>query len=354
MTRSHLITGLLALSAAGCVAGKAIEPPMAPEPAAIHVQSATVATRPMPQDLPLTGQLVAHLQSDVAANSPGRVLKTFIERGSFVKTGDILAQLDTSAAALSEAQAKANLQVALVGQELADALCKRNQELFDKGAIAREEWERTANQCKTSAASAEVARAQVAMVAKNVLDGVVRAPFAGVIGERYISVGEYVQPASRVVNLVELDPLRLQLTVPEADLGRLQLAKDVTFSVEAYPGRTFTGTVKFIDPTVRAASRDAIVEAVVHNADLALKPGMFAVAHLRLPDKDQPVVPSGALVTMGAVTHLFAITDGHVEERIIQRGGERDGFVVVLDGVKAGEKNVTALSDAVKDGVPVN
>jgi len=354
MNRILLIAGLWAPWVAGCTVGHATEGPLAPEPAAIHVPTAIVAARPMPHELPLTGQLVAHLQSDVAANSAGRVLRTYVERGSFVTAGAVLAQLDTSAAAISVAQAKANLQVALTSQDLAGTLCKRNQELFDKGAISREEWERTDSQCKTSAASAEAARAQVAMVTKNIADGVVRAPFAGVIGERYVSVGEYVQPFSRVANLVELNPLRLQLTVPEAELGHIRKAQAVTFTVEAYPARTFTGTIQYLDPTVRSTSRDALVEAVVKNADFALKPGMFAVARLHLPDEEQPVVPNRALVGVGTTTHLFAVVDGHLEERIVQRGPERDGQVVVLDGVRAGEKIVSEISEAMKDGVPVN
>jgi membrane fusion protein (multidrug efflux system) len=338
---------------AACAQGHAVEEPMAPEAAAIQVESVAVAEHPMPRELPLTGQIVAQLQSDVAANGVGRVLKTFVERGSYVKAGDPLAQLDTSTAAISVAQAKANLASATAAQELANTLCKRNQELLDRGAISKEEWERTANQCKASAAGTEAAKAQVTMASKSILDSTVRAPFAGMVGERYVSAGEYVQPPSRVVNLVELDPLRLQMTVPEPDIGRVHQGQEVNFDVEAFPGQTFVGTVKYIDPTVRTSSRDLLVEALVHNPDHTLKPGMFAVAHLKLPDEKLPAVPASALVTEGAVTHLYAVVSKHVEERIVQRGPERDGFVAILDGIKAGENVVTKVSDAVKDGVPV-
>jgi RND family efflux transporter MFP subunit len=191
------------------------------------------------------------------------------------------------------------------------------------------------------------------MASKTIQDGTVRAPFAGMIGERYVSSGEYVQPPSRVVNLVELDPLRLQMTVPEPDIGRVRQGQDVKFDVEAFPGKSFVGTVKYIDPTVRTTSRDLLIEAVVHNTDHTLKPGMFAVAHLRLPDEKLPAVPVTALVTEGAATHLFAIVRSHIEERIVQRGPERDGFVAILDGIKVGENVVTKVTDVVKDGAPV-
>ena len=192
------------------------------------------------------------------------------------------------------------------------------------------------------------------MASKSLSDAAVRAPFAGMISQRFVSVGEYVQPATKVVNLVELDPLRLQLTVSEIDVAHVQLGQSVDFSVEAYPGKAFSGTVKFIDPTVRTSTRDLVVEAVVPNAERLLKPGMFATAHLVLPDEKVPAVPKGALREEGTITRLFAVVEGHVEERIVQRGPERDGFVVILDGVRVGDRVITAPDDQVKDGVPVN
>jgi membrane fusion protein (multidrug efflux system) len=353
MNRNLLVAGLLALSSLACSQGKGKEDPSAPEPAAIHVDSASVAARPMPHELPLTGQLVANQQSEVAANGAGRVVKTLVERGTYVKEGATLVQLDTKSAQLSEAEAKANLSTAVAAQELADTLCKRNQELFDKGAISKEEWERTGNQCKTSASSVEGARARAELAAKTLSDATVRAPFSGMVGERYISVGEYVQPATRVISLVELDPLRLQLTVPEADIGQIQEGREVKFSVDAFPDKGFTGVVKYVDPTVRSTTRDLVVEAVVQNPDHLLKPGMFATAHLVLPDEALPSVPKTALFNEGTSSHLFTVVEQHVEERIVQVGAERDGWVAVLDGVKAGDTVVTKLSDAVKDGVPV-
>ncbi|MBS2030900.1 MAG: efflux RND transporter periplasmic adaptor subunit [Deltaproteobacteria bacterium] len=351
MNHKLIVGALLALAA--CSQGEKKEDPTAPEPPAIHVETVAVANAPMPHELPLTGQLVANQQSEVAANGAGRVVKTLVERGTYVKEGTTLLQLDTKSAQLSEAEAKANLSTAMAAQELADTLCKRNQELFDKGAISKEEWERTGNQCKTSAATVEAAHARADMAAKTLSDATVRAPFSGMIGERYVSVGEYVQPATRVVSLVELDPLRLQLTVPEADIGQVQEGREVSFKVDAFADRKFTGTVKFVDPTVRSNTRDLIVEAVVENPDHVLKPGMFATAHLQLPDEPLPVVPKTAIFSEGSTAHLFAVVDKHVEERIVQLGPERDGKVAVLDGLKAGDTVVAQLSDAVKDGVPV-
>lgn len=351
MKRTLLIA---ALALGACNRGPQQEPPALPPPPAIHVETETVQARPMPRDLPLTGQLVTNQQSAVAANAAGRVVKTFVDRGSYVKKGEVLVQLDTSSAQLAEAEARANLQTATASQELAATLCKRNQELFDKGAISKEEWERTNTQCETAQSQTLAAKARVDLASKSLSDATVRAPFDGMVGQRYVSLGEYVMPSTKVADMVELDPLRLQLTVSEADVGRVTQGAQVQFEVEAFPGESFTGTVKYIDPTVRSATRDLVVEAVVQNPDHKLKPGMFATAHLRLADEPLPAVPRAALVSEGSSAHVFAVVDSQVEERIVQVGPERDGYVAILDGLRAGEKVVAKPDDKVKDGVPVN
>ncbi|WP_224362312.1 efflux RND transporter periplasmic adaptor subunit [Hyalangium versicolor] len=354
MNARVLLSGGLALLLLGACNRQAAEPPMTPPPPAIHVETVTVSPHPMPRALPLTGSLVSNQQSDVAANASGQVVKTFVERGAFVKAGTPLAQLDTRNAQLSGAEARANLANAQAQQELARAQCERSQRLFEKGAISRDEFDRTSSQCKTTTGTAEAARARAELAENTLKDSLVRAPFSGMVAERYVSVGEYVQPVSKVANIVELDPLRLQLTVGEADIGALQEGQQVQFDVAAFPGQVFTGTVKFIGAAVRTNTRDLLVEAVVPNPDHKLRPGMFATAHLQLPDQPLPAVPRSALVKEGSTTRLFTVVEGHIEERVIQTGPERDGLVAVLEGLKPGERVVNQPGNQVKDGTPVN
>ncbi|MBJ6760749.1 efflux RND transporter periplasmic adaptor subunit [Myxococcaceae bacterium JPH2] len=344
---------LAVLSLTACSRQQA-EPPAAPPPPAIHVDTLTVESRPMPRALALTGSLVSNQQSDVAANATGLVIKTFVERGAFVKAGTPLVQLDTRGAVLSQAEARANLGNVTAQQELAQAQCDRYQKLLDKGAISRDEWDRISTQCKAATGSADAARARADLAQKTLNDSIVRAPFAGMVGERFVSVGEYVQPNTKVASVVELEPLRLQLTVGEADLGQLQDGQQVAFDVVAFPGQSFTGTVKYIGPSVRANTRDLVVEAVVPNTDHKLRPGMFATAHLQLTDQPLPTVPRSSLVTEGTTHRLFTVVDGHIEERVVQTGPERDGMVAVLDGLKNGEHVVNQPGAQVKDGTPVN
>lgn len=357
MIRSPAVSSLFGLvslvSLIGCHA--AVEAPMQPLAPPVHVEVVQVTSVPMPKSLPLYGALVADRRAEVAANVSGRVAKTLVERGSDVAAGAALIQVDISGASLSAAEAQANLDNAEAQDQLAALQCARNEQLFAKGAISRDEWDRISNQCKTAAQSKAAAKARVGLASKVVADSRVPAPFAGTISERYVNVGEYVQPSSKVASLVALDPLRLQLTVAEADMARVSLGQRVAFSVAAHQGETFAGTVKYIDPAVRSVSRDLRVDAVVPNPEHRLSPGMSATVLLTLPDVPTLAVPIAAVRDGGAQgARVFVIVDKRIEERAVQTGAKRDDRIAILDGLHAGETVVSSLTDAIKDGIAVD
>jgi RND family efflux transporter MFP subunit len=319
----------------------------------IKVQSAPVVERPMPEHLILTGTLKASQESEVAADAAGKVTATFVERGQRVKQGDTLAILDARGASISASAANAQSQLARAQLEQAQRECDRVKALKDSGAISQAEYDRVTSQCQTTQWSAAAAQAQQQNANKVVGDSVIRAPFAGVIGERYVNVGQYVQPNTRVVSLYMPDPLRIELTVPEANVGGLKPEQTVVFTVSAYGDAKFTATVKFISPNIRPTTRDLIVEALVPNPELKLKPGMFAVARLETSEKPLPAVPSTSIVKHAEVARAFTVIDKRINERIVQTGAEKDGMTAVLVGLKVGEQVVTAPGPDVRDGAQV-
>jgi len=319
----------------------------------VKVQTAPVEERPMPEHLILTGTLRASQESEVAADAAGKVTHTFVERGQQVKQGDTLAILDARGASISASAANAQSQLAKAQLEQAQRECERVKALKDTGAISQAEYDRVTSQCQTTQWSAAAAQAQQQNAQKLVGDSVIRAPFAGVIGERYVNVGQYVQSSTKVVSLYTPDPLRLELTVPEANVGGIKPEQIVEFTVSAYGDEKFTGTVKFISPNVRPTTRDLVIEALCPNSELKLKPGMFAVAKLQTAEKKQIAVPSASLVKQADVTRVFAVVNKRIEERIVQTGAEKDGMTAVLGGVKAGENVVLSPGPDVRDGAQV-
>lgn len=319
----------------------------------VHVESADVTTIDAPTTLRLTGTLKGARETDLAANASGRVIKTVVERGQIVKQGDLIAQLDTSAAALSLAEAKVAVETSKTQDDITRADCSRYEALKGKGTMSDLEYDQLTAKCKTTPLNLEAAKARQNIAAKNVGDGTIRAPFAGVISERYIDVGEYVQPPSKVVTISQVGELRLEFTVPEADLAHVKEGSPVTFSVAAYPKESFKGTVKYISGAVRANTRDLVAEAIVENESKKLLPGMFADVSLSTGMQKLASVPVAAVFERQEKKRVYVVANGRLEERVLQYGPEVDGRLAVVVGVKAGEKVVVSKRDGLTNGARV-
>jgi membrane fusion protein (multidrug efflux system) len=270
------------------------------------------------------------------------VLATSVERGEQIKPGQVLAKLDTRAAALSAADARAQVDSIKAQAGLARIECDRYQQLKAKGAISDLEYQQKIGQCETLPLNVQAASARAALAAQNVGDGVIRAPFAGVVSERYVEVGQFVRQDSRVVTIVSVDPLRLQITVPEAQVASVKEGAEVSFSVAAYAGRRFSGKVRFVSGALRATTRDLVAEAIVPNGERLLMPGMFADVQLTIGSERLPSVPASALSVQDEQARLFVVVEGRLEERIVALGPKVAERASVTRGVKDGEQVVVS------------
>jgi membrane fusion protein (multidrug efflux system) len=366
---------------------------------AIAVSTVEVATRDVVQTQALTGTLTPNRKSDVAADATGKVAAILVERGTLLPSGAAIVRLDRRSASLAEEEASAQAGAARAQQALAERECGRADKLWAEGAINGAEHDRALAQCTAARLQATAASARARMAGKNLGDAVVRAPFRGLVAERYVSEGEYVRPDTRVATLVEIDPLRLELSVPEAAVPVLQKAAEVAFQVAAFPGETFHGKIRYVGPAVRRQSRDLLVEAVIANADRRLLPGMFATAQLVVGASAQPVIPESAIQRGSESDRVFVVVAdrvrsqpalgtnagpapapsclrpspspgaqprervwgpsegphlGRLEERLVALGpGGSDG-VAVLSGLRAGEHVVAPVTSDLRDGARVH
>jgi RND family efflux transporter MFP subunit len=303
----------------------------------VAVKGATVTEIEVPTTLRLSGTLRGNQETDLAANAAGRVLATSVERGAMVKPGQVLAKLDVRAAALSATEARAQAESAQAQQAQGQAECARYEQLKTKGAISDLEYDRAMSQCRTLPLSAQAASARARLAAQNVGDGIIRAPFAGVVTERQIEVGQYVRQDTRIVTLVSLDPLRLELAVPESEVGKVKVDADVAFTVAAFPGQRFEGKIRFVSGALRRATRDLVVEALVKNPDKTLLPGMFADVELSIGTRKLPSVPKASVILRDGQARAFALVDGRLEERLLALGPEVGDRVSVAKGAALGE-----------------
>jgi membrane fusion protein (multidrug efflux system) len=357
MTRSLPFFALPALAAlAGCeIRSSSAQERAADSDPRVTVTTAPVTTRGVPRTITLTGTLTANRESGVAADVMGKVSAVFVERGSRVKAGAALVRLDRRQAALMEEEARSQAAAAQTQATLAQSECTRATRLFRDGAINQAEYDRAKAQCEAAASTAAAASARRQLAGKTMGDLVIKAPFDGLVADRFVNPGEYVRPDSRVASVVQLDPLRLELSVPENALASFGVGAEVKFHVAAWPQETFTGKVRFIGATVRRATRDLLVEAVVANKDERLRPGMFAVAEVTLGEESRPAVPREALRTdeRAGNDRVFVVEAGRVEERLVHAGRADHDLVVIQSGLRPGELVVLRPAPPQRDGQPV-
>ena len=325
--------------------GSAKPPPQAP----LKVAVATVTEGPAPDIIVVTGIVRADQRSEVTADTQGKVINVMIERNQRVKLGQSLIQLDTRTAALGAREANANLAAARAQKTLADQECERTKSLLEKGAITKSEYDRQMTQCLAAQEQVQAVQARTQMMSKSVADGIVRAPFDGVISEKMVSPGEWVAPGKPLFTLVDDDPLKVELSIAEIAVPLVKKDQRVELASVAHPDKRIGATITRLGAEI-GRTRSLIVEAVV-DKDSGFVPGMFVEAHLKIGEVTRPIVPKDAVIKRGKTWRAFVIKKGEVEERLVQLGPvPEEGKVSIKDGLVKGEKIVAKVPAELADG----
>jgi RND family efflux transporter MFP subunit len=391
IARTVAVLALVAGLASGCgtAKGESAEKTETAKPLAVSVAAAT--EQPIARFLKLTGTLAAEEEAEVAAEIQGRVIATPVERGSRVAEGSDLIRVSPAEAQAQAAEAEANAaqlegRLGLGGggefeidrvpevanaraqQTLAQGDFDRAKMLFEKKLLSQADFDQRSAQAEVARRQFEIARngamqqyqallaarARVVLARKALADTVVKAPFAGVVGQRLVSVGDYVTRGTKVASVLRTSPLRVQLTVPEQYSAGVAVGRAVSFEVDASPGQKFTGQVRYVSPALEANSRTLIVEAVVPNDSGALRPGSFATALIEQANRSPGIlVPANAVRTVAGTARVFVVSGERAEERIVTVGQSAGDLVEITSGLKAGEKVATSSVATLADGARV-
>jgi membrane fusion protein (multidrug efflux system) len=343
------LAALSALGVAGCRHASA-ETKAAPQEAAVKVQTIQVNEGDVPRYLMLTGTLVANQDADVAADVVGRIAETYVERGSFVPRGAPLARVDARSLTITHNETSAQAHALEVDSALAAKDCERSEKLYKDNSISKAEYDRQAARCESTSWSRAAAQARAQQAGKSVGDSTIRAPFSGVVVERFVEPGEYVRVDTRVVTLVDVDKLKLELNVPESAVNSIHEGQTVGFRVSGFGDTEFSANVRNIAPALRRSSRDLVVEATLDNADRKLRPGMFATARVELGTYRAATLPVRAVHEEGSLRRVYVVQNKKIEERIVETGEQLGDVVAVLQGVKPGEQVVETAASEIKDG----
>lgn len=352
------VVWLAPLLLAGCGgAGSSVEATgPAPEAAPVSIRTAAAEGRNVPTVVRATGTFVADESSSVTPSVPGQVVATPVNVGDMVQAGDMLVRLDDRDARLRLGQAQAALQQAEAQARRAAAEAKRNSDLVDGGLISPSSYEQFTTQLAVAEAAVAQAASQVAAAEKAVADAVIEAPFNGHVSARPVAVGEYVTTSTKVTTVVRISPIKLQLLVPESAAASLRPGMAVSATVNAHPGRTFTGTVSALNVAIDPASRAMSIEVRFLNADARLMPGMFGSAEVRLPATERGVfVPEAAVTPLpnGESFAVYAVDGDAVRVRVVQPGERQNGVVRLLAGLDAGTVVATTNLNHLFEGARV-
>jgi RND family efflux transporter MFP subunit len=345
------------IAAGACKGGAAAEADSAAvETTTVGNENVAVVTSGVLQNGPaVSGTLTPEREAVVRAQVGGSVLQTYVDQGSAVRSGQTLGRIESGGLQDVYLSARAGVTAASNSADIAKRELERSQKLLAAGAIAERDIEQARRNSISANAALADARARLATASKQVGNTVITAPISGVVSERAVSAGDVVQTGALLFTVVDPSSMRVEASVPAEDLGQVRLGAPVTFTVNGYPGRTFTGKVTRINPTADPATRQVRIVISIPNAEGRLVGGLFANGRLASESRTGLVVPETAVDARTNVPAVFRIKGGKVERVPVQLGirDEASEKIEVTSGVQAGDTLLLGAAQGITPGTIV-
>ncbi len=306
---------------------------------AAKVVTQRIEMRPLVDEIEALGTAKANESVEIRPRISSLVTRILFEEGQFVDKGDLLIEFENSEIVAGLALAEATLSESR-------SLYNRSKELESTQAISASSLEALLAQVKVDEANVEAARAKL----RNTL---VRAPFSGRIGLRRVSPGSFVNTDTVITTLDDVSVIKLDFSVPETFVNVVSEDMNIVAHSLVFPDTEFIGTVASIDTRLDPISRAVKVRAVIPNDDGLLKPGMFMTVDLQRDRGDVLLAPEQAIVPEGTRQYIFVVSDGIAEKRQVRLGRRIPGYVVVAEGIAAGDTVITEGTHKVRDGAQV-
>jgi membrane fusion protein (multidrug efflux system) len=309
-------------------------------PPPMPVEVAVAASDTVVDAINASGQVEAIQAIELRPDIEGRLTQILVREGTPVARGTPLFKVDDALLRAEVARAEAE-------RDLARQALARTRDLIAQRASSQGDLER-------AEATARSTEAQLELLSVRLRRTTVRAPFGGVAGRRFVSLGDYVTTDTRLASLQTVNPQRASFQVPERYAEELAVGQRVVFRVAALPGREFTGIVDFVDPVVQLPGRTITVKAQVPNPKRELQAGMFIEARLATAVRPNAVViPEDAVLPLQGASYVWVAKDGKATRRQIQLGVRSPGFVEARSGVEGGEQVVVGGQERLSEGAPV-
>ncbi|MGE3799921.1 MAG: efflux RND transporter periplasmic adaptor subunit [Candidatus Kapaibacterium sp.] len=287
----------------------------------------------------LAGTLLPNEETDITSEVSGKITGIYFTEGQFVSQGTPLAQLNDS-------ELQASLKKAEVRLNLAELNEKRKEGLLERNGVSTAEYEIALNEL-------EVARADIALLQAQIEKTVIRAPFSGRVGLRHVSKGAYVTPSTVLTTLYDLDPLKLEFSIPESYALRVTPGTIFRYTVKGISGER-SARVYAVEAGVDPSTRTRRVRATSPNSNRDLLPGQFAAVQMPVgTTSDLPIIPTMGVIPTIDGQQVMIVKDGKAAPRSIKTGARSESFIEVSEGLQAGDTVIIEGIQTARPGSPV-
>ena len=306
----------------------------------VTVITEVVQPRDIVDDVDAIGTVLADESVEITSRVTSLVSRIAFREGQLVDEGDLLVELENK-------EIRAELAVAEASLSESRSQYERARQLADTQAIS-------ASSLEELLAAMQVAQAQVQAARARLENTLIRAPFSGKIGLRRVSPGSLVNPGTVITTLDDLDPVKLEFSVPEAFLGVLREDLVVTARSPALQDRQFEGRIDSIDTRLDPVSRSLLARAILQNQDDLLKPGMFLTVALQMRRSDVLMAPEEAVVPERGQHYVYVVAEeDRAARRRVELGQRIPGAVEIVSGLAPGERVITEGTQKVREGAQV-
>jgi len=326
-----------------------------------QLKTATVEIRQISLKREYIGEVAPAYSVEARGTASGWLANLKVDIGSRVAAGQELCRIDNEELKAQAEQARAGIAAAEFALARAEAALEqvgneaaRAESLYSKGYISQRELESAQSTRKQHKASVDAARAQLDQATAQLKtaqsrlnDTAIRAPFSGVVAERYLDNGAYVSPSSAILRLIDDSEAKVVINAVEEDVPWIKIGAEAEVTVDAWPGRSFSAKVKRVSPSIDRNSRTGAVEIILPNKSGDLRTGMTARVRLTVAHKEQALtLPAGALKSDAGATYVMLKTAGEPERREVQTGIKTSESVEILSGLSEGDVVVVAGTSA--------
>lgn len=325
------------------------------EEKSVVVRTQPVKTQSIRPKIESIGTLNAFEEIIISSRIDGILNACNVKEGTHVARGTVLALVDDIDYRLEVRRDEAALKQAEATLANTRQEYQRKEALLKEELVTRQQFDDVSTRRALADADVDRAKAALSLAREKLARTKIVSPLNSYVKEKKVSAGDYVRNGTPLFSLIQIDPIKLNFTVPERDIGKLKKEQQVRFTLDSLPGKTFSGIVRTIYPNLEEKTRTLQVEAMVGNKDKLLKPGSFAKVTLFTGEaRDSVLIPVTSLLYDDSKVKVFIVEGERARELYVKTGAKYGEMMEITEGLKGGEVLVVAGQQNLAEGIKLN